>query len=549
MKNKNKLILFLIILLALILRVIRLSENPPSLNWDEVSHGYNAYSILKTGKDEWGMLLPITNFRAYGDYPLPFNLYLTIPFIAVLGLNAFAIRLPHAILGVLTVVASYFLSKGVTKSEKVSLITSLLVAIDPWTLFTSRFVLQPNLSVFFLTAAMAAFFNRQKNKFLLPLSFFLFGLTLFSYHSTRIFTPLILVVIFFIYKKELLKISIASFILLLFLLPLPVILANPESRARSSVVFLLNEGAVNKIIESRNSSGLPPSISRLVNNKAVYFIKEFAKNYISYYSPDFLFLKGGTQYQFSIPGRGVLLWVNLPFFYLGVYWILRKALKGKKDYKILVLWLFLSPIPASITIERFAVLRASTMLPLPEIMTAIGLFAFWNFIKSNRGYLLLVYMIILALSLESYMTDYFGSYKTEYSWAWQYGYKEVVSFAKENYQKYDKIIVTKKYGEPHEFFLFNWPWDPGQYKNDPNLIRFYQSNWYWVDSFDKFYFVNDWQIPKSGSQFVLESKKTVDCLAAKCLLITSPQNYPAGWKKQKTINFLDGKPAFDIYEN
>ena len=51
-----------------------------------------------------------------------------------------------------------------TEAEKVSLITALLVAVEPWSLFLSRFVVQSNLSVFFLTASLAAFFNREKNK-------------------------------------------------------------------------------------------------------------------------------------------------------------------------------------------------------------------------------------------------------------------------------------------------------------------------------------------------------------------------------------------------
>ena len=32
------------------------------------------------------------------------------------------------------------------------------------------------------------------------------------------------------------------------------------------------------------------------------------------------------------------------------------------------------------------------------------------------------------------------------------------------------------------------------------------------------------------------------------LLITSPENYPAGWSKIETIDFLDGSPAFEILE-
>src|SRR5258708_8283227 len=201
MKSKYLIFLALIVFLGAVLRLSLLTKFPPSLNWDEISHGYNAYSILKTGHDEWGQLLPLTNFRAYGDYPLPLNLYLTIPFVATLGLNEFAIRLPHTILGIFTILATYYLVLALTKKPWTALLAGLLIAIEPWTLFTSRFVVQSNLSVFFLIAGMAAFFNREKHKWLAPISFLFLGLTLFSYHSTRIFLPIFLLAMVLIYKK------------------------------------------------------------------------------------------------------------------------------------------------------------------------------------------------------------------------------------------------------------------------------------------------------------------------------------------------------------
>lgn len=561
----NKLLLSGVIFLAIVLRLVFINYNPPSLNWDEVSHGYNAYSILKTGRDEWGRFFPITNFRAYGDYPLPLNLYLTIPFISLFGINELSIRFPHAILGVLTVIASYYLAVGVTKNKKLALITAFLVAIHPWYLFTSRFVNQSNLSIFFLTASMALFFNREKNKYFLPVSFFLLVLTLFSYHTTRIFSPLLLLALLIIYRKEFVRYfkkksrgSYISFIILLiFFLPLPLIISNPETRARSSEVFLIDDGVVGKIIEERNTSNLPPTVTRLLHNRPVYFVKEFANNYLGYFSPQYLFISGGTQYQFSIPGRGMLYLVSLPFFYLGLLYVAKCGWLGKKDYKLLLVWLILAPIPASITKEYFAVLRSSPILPLPELFTSLGLFTFSNWFvkKVNTKYLaefgiITVFITASLVALYNYQKEYYGGYKDDYSRVWQYGYKQIVHYAKENYGKYGKIIVTKKYGEPHEFFLFYWPWDPDEYRNDPNLIRFNKSNWYWVDGFDKFYFVNDWDIPTEEWQpFVLESGEIVSCVDIKCLLITSPSNVPKKWEILETVNFLDGATAFEIYEN
>ncbi len=546
----NYKILFLIVLLGAILRFTYLKEMPPSLNWDEISHGYNAYSILKTGHDEWGQLFPITNFRAYGDYPLPLNLYLTIPFIATLRLSVFSIRLPHAILGTFTIVAVYFLAHGLTKNKKLSLVAAFFAAIDPWLLFPSRAVFQSNLSVFFLTAGMALFFNREKNKWLMPISLLFLGLTLFSYHSTRIFTPLLLVVIIFIYWKELFErlkqhktqFVISVLFVVLFFGSLPFVLLNPASRARSSVVFIIDQGAVNQIENLRNNSTSP--FRKIIYNKVTYFGEKFVGNYLVYFSPKFLFLNGGTQYQFSVPNQGLLYLISSPFFYLGIIVLILKAFKNK-EYRLILFWLILSPIPAAITQDQSAVIRATTMLPIPEMLIAIG---FYEVVRRFSKYEILltsIFVVTLLFSLENYLNIYAKEYRKDYSWSWQYGYDQAVDYTKQNYNNYDQIITTKAYGEPHEYFLFFMKYDPIKYMDDPNLIRFNQSNWYWVDHFDKFWFVNDWQ----AKDLITESKHTIDCTGQRCLLITTPNNAPAGWQKVNEVKFLDGKTAFEMYQN
>lgn len=552
-KKNTFIVLACISLLGAFLRLYQLSSMPAALNWDEISHGYNALSVLKTGSDEWGARFPLANFRAYGDYPLTLNLYLTIPFIATLGLNAFSIRLPHALLGIGTIIATYFLVTAVTKKRHIGLISAFLVSIEPWYVFTSRFVLQSNVSVFLLTSAMAAFFNRKSHKLLLPLSIFLLGLSLYAYNTTRIFTPLLLLGMITVYKKELFS-KASLLIALLFFLPLPFILANPNARARSNEVFLLNAGATAKIENLRNTSELPPLLSKLMYNRPAYLFEQSFIHYVDYFSPQFLFISGGTQYQFSVPDHGVLYFVTAPFFYLGLLIVIYRALKKReKVYLVLLLWILLAPLPAIITTERFAVLRSTSLLPLPSVLSAIGFFAFLTYIRKysvkTEKWIYLLFIGALFVCAFLYLQKYGGEYRQNYSWTWQYGYEDVVGYMKDHYAEYDRFIVTKKYGEPHEFVLFYNSWDPSSYKKDPSLVRYTQSNWWWVDSFDKYVFVNDWQIPKKGYLFITERKALTDCSTIRCLLVSSEGNAPDNWRKIKTVTFLDGKNAFELYEN
>ncbi|MBU3956783.1 phospholipid carrier-dependent glycosyltransferase [Patescibacteria group bacterium] len=543
-------LIILIFFLGLILRFFNLATMPPALNWDEVSHGYNAYSILKNGKDEWGQFMPLANFRAYGDYPLPVNLYITIPSISLFGLNEFGIRAPHAFMGALTILACFFLAQGIGFSVGISLLAALLVAISPWTLFPSRFVVQSNVSLFFITTGMALFFHRKKRAFFLPLAALALGISVYSYHNARIFVPLLIVALAFLYQdewkrwwqKKRIYLIVAILLLLVFFVPLVPILLGSEGRARAHWVSIIDEGAINQIIEDRLQSNLPEFLTRLVYNRPTYFLTHFFINYLGYFSPRFLFFKGGTQYQFSVPGRGVLYPVEMPFFYLGlgflVFWVL---IKKKKFAQAVLLWLLLAPIPAALTRGGSHVIRASTILPLPQILSALGVFQLTLFIQKRKktGQILLVaFLLTIFISFFSYLNAYFGSYRQDYSWSWQYGYKEVANYIQSHYNDYDKIFITKKYGEPHEFLLFYLKWDPEKYRSDPYLIRYFKTDWYWVDSFDKFVFVNDWEISGVRSQ---ES-------GARSLLITSPGNYPEGWSKIKTIDFLDGSSAFEILE-
>lgn len=549
LKNQT---LALIVLLALLVRIICIVQTPPSLNWDEVSHGYNAYSILKTGKDEWGNILP-TIFRAYGDYKLPSYIYLTAIPVFLFGLNEFSVRFISVIAGVLVVLFTYLISEKVF-NKKVGILSALLVAVEPWSFFLSRGAFEANLSLAFIVSGIYYFWEGLKKPRKLIISSILLGLSVWTYNSARVFVPLLLTSLLIIYKDKLLAIwkkdkkssYLSAFIILLLFIPMFTQLINPAGQARYSWVAILDEGAIAQINSARVNSEYPRLINILLNNKVVFFSKRFAVNWLSHFNPRFLFLEGGTHYQFSIPDRGLIYLFNSLFLIIGLFSFTRSK---NKEKLFLLAWLMLAPIPSSLTREAPHVLRSITLLPLPMIFSSYGFWIIYN--KVNFKKILLVgYLLVLLLCFGRYIKTYSTEYRTNYSWAWQYGYRQVTSYVKENYSNYEKIIITKKYGEPHEFILFYWTWDPASYQSDPGLVRFFQTDWYWVDRFDKFYFVNDWEIPKEEwENYILESGQEFNCNNIKCLLITSPGNYPKTWDKLESINFLNNEPAFEIYEN
>ena len=555
MKNflKNNSLFLLIVLLAIALRFAGIEKVPPALNWDEISHGYNAYSILKTGKDEWGAVLP-TIFRAYGDYKLPVYIYLTALSEAIFGLTALAVRLPGVLAGIVTVVFTYFLARKLF-NPKVALLSSLLVAIEPWSLFLSRGAFEANLALALILPGFYFFLKGLKESKYLVLATFLLGLSVWTYNSARIFVPLMIAATKILYWKDLrvlwkkakVHLFFTSMVAIIFFVPMFWQLIGPAGQARYGKVAIIDEGAIAQINDSRALSKYSPSISRIIYNKGTYFGSRFVKNYFSHFSLDFLASRGGTHYQFSLPGHGLIYGVNIVFFLVGLIWLLKSR---KKESFFVLAWLLLSPIPSSLTREAPHVLRAITMLPVPMLITAIGFSSFLDWArkrKFSQKVATIIYLVVLFLFTEGYLTQYFENYPKDYSWSWQYGYQDVVGYAKEVYGDYDKIVVTKKYGEPHEFFLFFWPWEPEMYRNDPNLIRFEQSDWFWVDRFDKFYFVNDWEIPLRGE--TMESIKLEsggELKTNKSLLVTTFNRLPDNAKELKVIEFIDGRVAFII---
>lgn len=110
MKSKRvRLLLFIIVIFGSFWRLYQLPNWPSGLTPDEAAQAYSAYSILKTGRDEWGVRLPL-NLRSFGDYKPPLQTYLMIPSIATFGLNEFALRLPNAILSSLSIIGVFFVS-------------------------------------------------------------------------------------------------------------------------------------------------------------------------------------------------------------------------------------------------------------------------------------------------------------------------------------------------------------------------------------------------------------------------------------------------------
>lgn len=527
----KKIILLFIFIVGAFTRFYKLDSYPPSPNWDEISHTYNAYSLLETGKDQWAKPWPIFNFRAYGDYPTTLNMYLTMPFVKLLGVSTLSGRLPTAILSFLTIPLVYFLAKRLYPQKYFALITTLIYTISPWTIFSSRHSLQASIAQFFLILGITLVVNKR-----LSSGLFFWALSAYGYHNTRIIIIPLLISYIFIYKTNIKKHFISFIIFICLALPVSLSLLSPQSRARSSWVFILNQPALNTINHNRGlllNKNYPAVIARLIHNKITYLVPRLTINYLNFFNPKYLFFDGSQNYQLNIPGTGQYFWIFLPFYYLGLINLI-KNIKHNKNNQFVIAWYFIGLIPAIITSGDFPIVRAISIIPTTFIFISQGIYVCLKHFKTTSWSKTIYILLLISLVfVTNYWKKYTTTYVTNHADSWQYGYQQAIDYVKKNYQKYNHVFFTKKYGEPHQFVLFFWPWPPLNYQNDPTKVWDFHSNWYWVDAFDKFKFINDWQIKQTN-------------IPPNSLLITSPDNYPDQGQIIDTINYPNQTPVFQI---
>lgn len=541
---KNRFILTLIIALSFFLRIYKITSIPPSLNWDETSIGYNAYSIMLTGKDEWGEFVPL-HFKSFGEYKLPAQIYASIPGIYFFGLNELGVRITPVVYGTLTVLLLYLLLQRLYNLRPISLIGTFLLAISPWHIQLTRASFESSFSLFWFLMAIWFLIKGFKKPKWLVISTIPFVISVYTYNTARVFTPLFLFVFYLINYKFMLKnFKYALFGFLTFVaLAIPIIpfVISGDAAARYKLVSITDDkGLVPRIEERRNLSKLPPSLTKLIHNRYTYNTYYFSKNYLAHFTPSFLFLDGAGHKQHHVQGVGELYWIQAPFLIYGLYLLIKRK---DRSLKILLPWLLLAFVPVSMTNDSIPnALRTLIAVPVYQIFSAVGIFEFFKF-KRYKKIILSLSVILFIVNFYMFAINLYILYPIRYSKDWQYGNSQVVEYIKNNQDKYDLVVYTRSYGEPHIFTLFNLKYDPAKYQNSPNLNRFETFDWVRVLKFDKYYFPD---LGDKGTKYEDIVRANPD---TKILFVGKSGDFPESAIILERINFLNGEEAFEITTN
>lgn len=524
--KKIYILLTVIVILAAVLRLYKIESVPPSISWDEAAVGYNGWTIANWGRDEYGNLFP-AYFKSFGDDKHPVHNYFTALSIKVLGLSEFSTRFSPALFGIANVVLIFFLARLMFASKALGILASFFLAISPYNIHFSRFNHEANFALFFYMLGLALFyFVIKKKKNLLALSVLSFGIAFVTYHPSKILVPVTVVLLGFLYIKQIpiskANIFWTTFVALTLFL---ILILNPQLMgvARATQTRLGTEAIKETYLYKSTGNELLGRINLTLTQYSWHF------------NLDYLFVSGDKNPRLSDRVVGEFYKLDALFLILGAVFLM---LKRSKEGVVLVVWALMSPLPSAMVAEAPHAARAMFMMGSWHLIAAGG---FYWLVKQARKPILqrgLVFVTALMLlwSLFTYMKDYYKNYAKEHAIDWQYGMKQAVLYAKDNPQ-YPFVFVTNVRSQPYIFFLYYLKTPLPDFLNSVSYNREESKSYNTVAGFDRYYF-SGWN-------------PTTDMPNREALYILTPSEYDgllrrSEYNVKKVIYYPNGTVAFYI---
>lgn len=539
-KHVRKLIIILLVGVIGFTYLYKLTEIPDSFSNDEAIFGYNAYSLLQTGRDEYGKLLPIIS-ESNGDFKLLLLSYWLIPFVKIFGLNEFAVRLGQVIatFAVLTIV--FLLVKKISGNVKLGLLTLFLLSLSPWFIIFGRSACETMISMFFFYLSMYLFLNWDENR---KFIWFFLGIvsgtiSAIGYYSVWFILMIVLLMVFV--RSFFVRKNVSSFIVTAALVIIPMVIVATalmaSGSARMKQINLLKNSNVQALLEEQireDQQSLPYTVTRGFHNKIAFYPYFVARQFIQTFNVDFLFFSGDTAGTlYVVPYTGVFYLWYLPFLFLGLYYFFRY---WRISYQKLVVPLLIVAIffAGSLSVYGSPSQRTIMAAPLLCLIIAYGIY------KSHKlfsTYVVYKASIVIGLLLVIFQT---GSFLHQYSthanvhlpWFRNYGDKYMIQAVNHLQKKYQKVVAPET--SYSAFYFYN--------KVDPKIAQ--------ANSQQR-------QDIKNGLGHLIRKEANgiilmpIDCPVAgklKVLYVCSGTNIPQNARIVEEIRYRDGQPAYTLLE-
>ncbi len=440
-KNKYKILLLLVLLLAVFLRTYNISSTPPGIYPDEALNANNAIKALSSG--DFKIFYTDNNGRE--------GLFINLIALSFyfFGIGLWQLKLPGIIIGVITVLGTYLLTKEIFRknrykkySEQIALLSSFFIATSFWHIAFSRIAFRGILTPLLLTfAVLFLFIAFRKNKwYFFVLSGAVFALGAYAYPALQI-TPLLAIFGFsYFYFKN--KNNFAADKLKKYLQNVSIFFVT---------FFLI----------------LAPFFNYFLNNSEDTLKRQTQLSVFSLQNPAYEISKNTilTLGQFNIKGdcnprhnydcQSQLFWLIGIFFIIGAAAFLRY--RKKTSFAVLLFWFFLLLLPAILTNEGLPhSLRSIGSLVPAYIFSGFGAFLLFHiltkkedFLEKNekyKKYKRQLHRIRKEIIVLSFLLLIFSGYVQAYRYfdSWTFSPKTIDSFGQKYLNIAEKINEVPK---------------------------------------------------------------------------------------------------------
>ncbi|MDQ3008201.1 MAG: glycosyltransferase family 39 protein [bacterium] len=493
-QHRWKIAYIVILLFAMSVRFFKLGSVPGSLYWDEVAILVDAKSISQSGLDMHGGSWSQVIFPSYGDYKLPVYIWFASVSVQLFGITEWAVRVPSAVTGVLTVALAGYLAKLLTKNKLVGVSTAVVVAISPWSILFSRTAFEGHLAQGVVLLSIVMLCKWHDKWWGTTLSALLGAVATYSYFSVRFVWPVVfLLVLFFLKRHTLSTINVKSVLrliapvisglVLFFVLLIPMRLSplyENSNRFRLSAESILTTNQ--QVLDSNSYRELSGDtyFDRLAFHRYHLVIRELLKNYSDHLSFNFLFLTGDDNLRHGTGEHGLYLLVLLPALLIGIY-----KLAAKQPLLLFTLggWWFIALLPAAVPVTTPHALRSLNALVPSAIMIGVGITSIMESLlrirqKKTKYLSAILVLSLLLLNTFAFLYHYFTFYPADSQTAWQAGYKEVaqeVLIMREDVPVYVQVgddrlyLWFMAYGKYTAIDFQAWPSRNFQYSSFDNI--------------------------------------------------------------------------------
>jgi len=394
--KSEKYFILLILVIAIFFRLWHLDSIPSGLYPDEAINGNEALESLKT--KSFRIFYPENNGRE-GLF-----MWLISASFFFLGVSVWFLKIVPALVGILTVLGLYLLTKELLqmatsdkqRATSIALLASFFLAVSFWHVNFSRIgfraILVPFILVFSLYFLIKGFRSQKKINFIA--SGIIFGLGFYSYSVFRL-APILLGVVFLLWyvvyqRKNLAKnylLLVACCLSLIFIVALPIgfyFLKNPQNfLGRSSQISIFGQ------------ENIPKAFSK----SAILHLAMF-----NFY--------GDPNWRHNLSGSPQLLWPVGILFLIGIFISIKEVILSIKRKNLLLVaccllllsWFSIMLFASMLTYEGVPhSLRSVGVIPPVYIFAALGGYHLYQWLvnkfKLKKMFLVACCLLLVALTL------------------------------------------------------------------------------------------------------------------------------------------------------